>query len=159
MRYRAETHQTLRRSSTNEVMPSPSRARTPDSVPQSIGEANPKQLACTPRLIGSEGDPEGGQNRIERCVTEGDAFDVDLPEIDRQSLRCCALAGSLEERGDEVDPNHVAPAPRGGKRGVAAAGRDAEHAALRPTFSQRISPRLMEVVATMENSPQAHICC
>ena len=52
---------------------------------------------------------------------------VGLLELDRQSLGLGAHAAALQQRRDVVGRGHVAPAARGGERGVAVAGGDVEH--------------------------------
>jgi hypothetical protein len=104
--------------------------------------ADPHELACRPVLVRGEHHTEGGEHGIEGGVGKRQVFGVGFPELDRMALGLRAGAAGLEQRGYIVGRRNLAPAPRGGERGIAVASRDVEHAAARAQIE-----RLAKVLA------------
>ena len=79
-------------------------------------------------LFGREHRAEDRDHDVELALAEGEVGGVALDELDLESLGRRALAPALEQGGDEVDADRVAPrSSRRGKRAVAAAAGDVEH--------------------------------
>ena len=79
-------------------------------------------------LVGREHHAEGRDDDVEARVRERQRFGVGLAEC-RCSSRSAlgAFARAVEQRRHIVGGDHLAPAARGGERGVAVAGGDVEH--------------------------------
>ncbi len=79
-------------------------------------------------MFGGEHRTEDRDHDVELALAEGKVGGVSLDELDLESLRSGALPPTLEQGGDEVHPNRVAPGSSGcGERTVAAAAGDVEH--------------------------------
>ena len=78
-------------------------------------------------LVGREHHPEGGDDDVEAGVGKRQRLRIGLAELDAEPVGVGALAGALEQGRHVVGRDHLAPAPRGGKRDVAVAGSDVEH--------------------------------
>ena len=79
-------------------------------------------------LFGREHRAEDRDHDVELALAEGKVGGVSLDEIDLEPLGGGTLTPALEQGGDEVDADRVAPgAPRRGKGAVATAAGDVEH--------------------------------
>jgi len=93
----------------------------------SAGLADAGELARRRRLIRRKHDAERGDHHIERGVGKWQVFGVRLLKQNCVTLRLCASPPRLEQRYYVVGGGDLAPATRGGQRGIAVAGGDIEH--------------------------------
>ena len=89
--------------------------------------ADANQLCGGAVLIGSEHHAERRDDDVEALILKRQSFSVGDAELDLQPVGIGTFAGALEQCRHVVACDHVAPAPRGGKRSVPVSGRDVEH--------------------------------
>ena len=95
---------------------------------RAAGAADAQQLGRRLRVVGREHRAEDGRDGVEGGVRERQRLGVALEELDVEALGGRALAAALEEGRHVVDADRRAAVPGRGDGGVAAAGRDVEHA-------------------------------